>query len=76
MANAKAGDALKYSESILVCDWDIKLMVKNANKKPTIIEPVSPINILFLEEKLNFRNANKAPISATDIVAKLKAPEL
>ena len=70
------GDALKYSEFIFVCDCDIKLMVKNANRKPTIIEPVSPIKILFLEEKLERKNANKAPISATEIVAKLNAPEL
>ena len=51
-------------------------MVKKANRNPTIMEPVSPINIFFSEEKLYRKNANNAPISATDIVARLNAPEL
>ena len=33
-------------------EWMLMESLKKANRKPTIIDPVSPINIFFSEEKL------------------------
>ena len=41
-------------------------MEKKETRKPNIKEPVSPINILFLTEKLYLKNPSKEPLSDTD----------
>lgn len=52
----------KKEESIKDLSSDKNFNVKKPMQKPIINEPVSPINIFLLEEKLNLRYANNIPI--------------
>ena len=74
MIKSKNGNSFLWIESnVNVSNSNVNnFKVRSPKTKPITREPVSPINIFFLDEKLYRKKANNILITATDINIKKK----